>query len=145
MLIGFATFKPFNWQLTRRCLGAVLSSPVCKHAQVSHCQSHLILVPVRAINKAYCELYCYIAKINQHSLFQIGHNGKFSILNLTECNLSWMNECHFQILYLFCSVPLLEYAPTLTPPTTLPPSPKKEEVDKKSIAYDFFNALSASH
>ena len=31
------------------------------------------------------------------------------------------------------------------PPTTLPPSPKKEEVDKKSIAYDFFNALSASH
>ena len=69
MLIGLATFKPFNSQLTEQCLGAVLSS-VCKHAQVSHYQLHLILVPVRAINKAYCELYCYIAKINQHSLFQ---------------------------------------------------------------------------
>ena len=38
-------------------------------------------------------------------------------------------------------------APTPTPTHHLlpPPPPKKEEVDKKSIAYDFFNALSASH
>ena len=42
-------------------------------------------------------------------------------------------------------MPLLEYAPTPTPTHHPPPSPQKEEVDKKSIAYDFFNALSASH
>jgi len=37
--------------------------------------------------------------------------------------------------------------PPPPPPITLfpPPPKKKEEVDKKSIAYDFFNALSTSH